>query len=352
MKLHALFFPEAASEIAPKVDQLYYFLTAVSVFFTVLIGIAILVFAVKYRRRSDDEKPEEIHGNNTLEVIWTVIPLGIALVMFFWGAKIYIEMQVAPTDAMEVLVTGKQWMWKIQHPTGQREINNLHLPVGQPVKLTMTSEDVIHSFFVPAFRTKQDAVPGRYTQTWFTPTKQGKYHLFCAEYCGTEHSRMVGWVYVVSPAEYEKWLSGGVGAESPVAAGEKLFASLGCVTCHSGATTAQGPNMTGIFGSEQEIDNGTIVVADEDYIRESILEPRAKIVKGYKGIMPTYKGMVSDSQLMQLIAYIKSIGKTADQAASEKPKPEPAPTANDQATSMPRDQNASAAPTPTTGENG
>ena len=352
MKLQVPFFPEAASEIAPKVDQLYYFLTAVSVFFTVLIAIAILVFAVKYRRRSDDETPEEIHGNNTLEVIWTVIPLGIAMVMFYWGAKVYIEMRIPPTDAMEFLVTGKQWMWKIQHPTGQREINSLHIPLGQPVKLTMTSEDVIHSFFVPAFRTKQDVVPGKYTQTWFTATKLGKYHLFCAEYCGTEHSRMVGSVFVVSPAEYEKWLSGGVGAESPVDAGEKLFASLGCVTCHGGTATAQGPSMAGVFGSEQEINNGTIVVADEEYIRESILDPRAKIVKGYKGVMPTYKGLVSDSQLMQLIAYIKSIGNTADRATSEEPELDTGPSAKNQTSPTSRDESTWAVPATTVGENG
>ncbi len=319
MKWQIPMFPEAASEIAPQVDLLYFFMIAVSLFFMAAIAIAIIWFCIRYRRRSDDEVPPHIHGSNMLEITWSVIPLLISMVMFFWGAKLFFVMRTPPADAMEVLVTGKQWMWKLQHPNGKREINELHVPIDQAVKLTMTSEDVIHSFYVPAFRVKQDAVPGKYTQLWFRPTKLGKYHLFCAEYCGTEHSRMGGWVHVMTPSDYEAWLGGQVGGtaasggsqdNSPAAQGEALFTSLGCVACHAAGSGAQGPNLVGVFGTEQPLQDDTSVLADEDYIRESILMPQAKLVKGYLPIMPTYKGMVTEPQLMQLLAYVKSLGVT------------------------------------------
>lgn len=332
-------WPEAASEIAPQVDLLYIFLIAVSVFFTIGIGIAILFFAVKYRRTSEDAVGHPVHGSTALEITWSVIPLILVMIMFFWGADIFFKIKSPPADAMEILVTGKQWMWKLQHPTGQREINNLHIPLGQPIKLTMTSEDVIHSFFVPAFRVKQDVVPGRYTQLWFTPTKTGVYHLFCAEYCGTEHSMMGGFVYVLSPGDYEAWLSGGAGAETPAEAGERLFTSLGCVTCHHGKAGAQGPNLAGVFGTPQPLDNGTTVVANEDYVRESILDPQSKIVKGFGKVMPTYAGMVTDAQLLNLIAYVKSIGGGGAAAT-----PEP------QASGDPADQSATGMPAGESGQ--
>src|SRR6185369_13291494 len=202
-------FPEQASTIAPDVDHLLYFLLAVTVFFTLLIFGAIFYFAIRYRRRSEQELPHDIHGGLALEIVWSVIPFGLTMVMFTWGASIFFRESRPPDGALQIYVVGKQWMWKVQHAEGQREINELHVPLGRSVKLTLTSEDVIHSFFVPAFRTKQDAVPGRYSTTWFKPTKAGKYHLFCAEYCGTNHSRMIGWVYVMEPQEYQTWLSGG-----------------------------------------------------------------------------------------------------------------------------------------------
>jgi cytochrome c oxidase subunit 2 len=308
-------FPEAASAIAPEVDLLYLFLIGVSVFFSVGIAVAIVWFCIKYRRRSEDEIPPHIHGNNLLEITWSVIPLLIALVMFFWGARVYFEMRSPPADAMEILVTGKQWMWKLQHPNGKREINELHLPVDQAIKITMTSEDVIHSFFIPAFRVKQDAVPGKYTQMWFTPTKIGTYHLFCAEYCGTEHSRMAGSIHVMSPSDYEAWLGGRIGGAvaggevmTPAKQGEALFGSLGCVACHNAQSNAQGPNLVGVFGTEQTLQDDTTVMADENYIRESILTPQAKLLKGFLPIMPTYQGMVTEPQLLQILAYIKSLG--------------------------------------------
>ena len=202
-------FPEQASTLAPEVDHLLYFLLAVSVFFTVLIFGAILYFAIRYRRRSNHELPPPVRTGYTLEILWTVIPFGLTMVMFTWGASVFFTASRPPNDALQIYVVGKQWMWKLQHMEGQREINELHVPVGRPVRITMTSEDVIHSFFVPAFRTKQDVVPGRYSTTWFTATKAGKYHLFCAEYCGTNHSGMIGWVYVMEPQDYQTWLSGG-----------------------------------------------------------------------------------------------------------------------------------------------
>jgi cytochrome c oxidase subunit II len=301
--------PEQASTFAGKVDALYMFLVVVSVVFTVLTAVLVIFFAIKYRRRSEDDQPEPPHADNRMEIICSAILLVLVLVMFGWGASLYFKGSQPPPNAMEILVTGKQWMWKIQHPQGKREINELHVPVGQPVRMTMTSEDVIHSFYIPAFRVKADVVPGRYTSLWFEPTKLGKYHLFCAEYCGTQHSRMGGWVYVVSQADYERWLRGAAGGAplSPVDAGAKLFTNLGCVTCHAGGPGARGPLLTGVFGAPVKLADGSEVVANEDYLRESILNSQAKVVAGFQPIMPLFKGLVSEEQLMQLIAYIKSL---------------------------------------------
>lgn len=313
-------FPERASTVAGEVDALYLFLVAVSGFFALLIAALVVVFAVKYRRRSGEERPSAIHGSLALELAWTIIPFGLAMIMFFWGAKVYLALAVPPPNAMEVFVVGKQWMWKLQHLEGKREINELHVPVGQPIKLTMTSEDVIHSFYVPAFRIKQDAIPGRYTTAWFEATKTGTYHLFCAEYCGTEHAKMIGRIVVMEPAEYEAWLSGAPStavAMAPAAkpedqqaamasAGAELFKKLGCISCHRAQAGALGPSLVGLFGHQVSLQDGSTVVADEDYIRESILNPQAKIVAGYQPIMPTFKGLVNEEQLMQLLAYIKT----------------------------------------------
>jgi cytochrome c oxidase subunit II len=216
-------FPESASAIAPQVDYLLGFLVAVSAFFTVVIFAAIVYFSIRYRRRSDRELPGVIHGSLSLEIAWSVIPFGLTMVMFVWGANIFFSESRPPDNATQIYVVGKQWMWKLQHMDGHREINELHVPVNRPVKLTMTSEDVIHSFFVPAFRVKSDVVPGRYSTMWFTPTKPGTYHLFCAEYCGTNHSRMTGTIYVMGPEEYQNWVSGGAPLGSLAEQGGKLF---------------------------------------------------------------------------------------------------------------------------------
>lgn len=302
-------FPEKASTIAGGVDNLYFFLLAVSAFFSALIFVLIFFFAIRYRRGKHDEVPKPVHGSLKLEIFWSVTPGLIALAMFVWGAAVYFRNYNPPEGAMEIFVVGKQWMWKLQHPEGQREINELHVPTGRPVKLTMASEDVIHSFYVPAFRVKQDVVPGKYTTMWFEADKPGKYHLFCAEYCGTQHSAMGGWVHVMKPVDYEKWLSGAATGETMPAAGERLFQQLGCVSCHRADAAGRGPGLQGIFGSQVLLQNGQKAVADEAYLREAILKPQAKIVAGYRTMMPTFQGQISEDGLMQIIAYLKSLGQ-------------------------------------------
>jgi len=301
-------FPEVASTIAGRVDALYFFIAAVGTFFFTLISVLVLVFAIKYRRRSEDERPAPVHGSLQLELVWTIIPLILALVMFAWGANLYVDMYSPPGNALNIYVVGKQWMWKIQHPEGNREINELHVPIGTPVKLIMTSEDVIHSFYVPAFRMKMDVLPGRYTSAWFEATKPGKYHLFCAEYCGTKHSEMIGSVYAMEPTEYQDWLSRTSASSASMAeAGEELFAQLGCPTCHASDSGARGPALAGLYGSTVNLMTGETTTADDSYIRNSIIDPTSQITQGYAPLMPTYKGQVNEEDLLKLIAYIKSL---------------------------------------------
>ena len=303
-------FPDQASAIAGKVDALYFFLIAISLFFSLLIAGLVIYFAVKYRRKSDaDPAPEPATGGTALEIVWSVIPLGIAMVIFGWGSSLFFTINHPPDDALEIYVVAKQWMWKAQHMDGQREINELHVPLGRAVRLKMTSEDVIHSFYVPVFRVKQDVLPGRYTQIWFQPNRPGKYHLFCAEYCGAKHSGMIGWVYVMEPAAYQAWLSGGAGEGTLASRGDKLFHDLACTNCHKTDGSGRGPSLENVFGTTVEFESGPKAVVDDDYLRESILKPQARIVKGYQPIMPTFQGLVTEDQLLQLIEYIKSIGK-------------------------------------------
>ena len=301
------FVPERASSVAGEVDALFLFILVVTGIFAAGVWIALLYFAIRYRRRSPDDRPPEIHGSLVLELTWTIVPLVLMSVMFVWGAKVFFHLNRPPDDAMTVSVVGKRWMWKLQQPTGQREINELHVPRGRAVKLIITSEDTIHSFFVPAFRIKKDAVPGRYNMAWFRATKTGSYHLFCSEYCGTEHSRMTGRIVVMEPDEYETWLAGGPAPESPVAAGEKLFTELNCITCHRPDSAGRGPVLQGIFGRPVKLASGETVVADEAYVRESITSPAAKVVAGYQPVMPTYQGQVSEEQLIALVAFIQSL---------------------------------------------
>ncbi len=295
-----------------------YFLIAVSLFFSLLIAALVIYFAVKYRRRSAEDRPKAVHGSIVLELVWTIIPLGIALVIFAWGASIYFEQRRPPDASMDIYVVGKQWMWKFQHPSGKREINELHIPVGRPVKLTMATEDVIHSFFVPAFRVKYDVVPGKYRTMWFQATKPGKYKLFCAEYCGTKHAGMTGFIVAMEDDDFQTWLSGGPQL-SVVASGEKLFQELGCVTCHQQQAIGRGPSLHGVFGKSVAMQDGQTIEVDENYLRESIVHPAAKLVSGYQAIMPTYEGLITEEGLMQIIVYIKSLKAPTQEVSSKQP---------------------------------
>ncbi|MFZ0731670.1 MAG: cytochrome c oxidase subunit II [Candidatus Sulfotelmatobacter sp.] len=306
-------WPQRASAMAANVDALFIFLVIVSGLMTLLIFTAVIYFAARYRHRRG-VPAEQIEGSTPLEVTWSIIPLVVFMVIFAWGALVYFKSRTPPRDATEVYVVAKQWMWKIEHAEGQREINELHVPVGRDVKLIMTSQDVIHSFFVPAFRMKQDVLPGRYTVAWFRATKPGTYHLFCSQYCGTQHSGMIGSVIVMEPAQYEAWMSGG--STGPLSAtGEKLFAELGCSTCHRTDTQGRGPNLQGVFGKPVLLQDGRTVTADENYIRESILDPGAKVVNGFKPVMPTFQGLVSEEQLNALVAYVKSLSPAGQSPA-------------------------------------
>lgn len=305
-------FPERASTVSHQTDALYIFLCSITAFFTLLIFALIVGFCIKYRRRSATP-PAPLHTDLRLELVWTAIPLIISLFIFFWGARVFFYIYRPPSDSLDVHVIGKQWMWKIQHPSGRREINELHVPIGQPVRLLLASQDVIHSFYVPAFRVKQDAVPGRYAVIWFQPDKIGEFHLFCAEYCGTQHSKMIGRVVVMDQMKYQEWLAGTPDEESPAQAGAKLFNSLGCIKCHG----EKAPTMAGLFGSRQRMIDGSIIEANEQYLRESILDSTARVVSGYAPIMPSFRGQISEEQLMQLIAYIKSLRDPASLKKSD-----------------------------------
>ena len=311
------FFPEAASAQAGQVDAVFFFMVAVTAFFSVLIAALVVIFAIKYKRKHDDEIGEPNHGSLALELLWTVIPFCITMVMFGWGAKVFFDLTRPPVGATEIYIVGKQWMWKAQHMEGMREINELHVPIGRPVKLIMGSEDVIHSFYIPAFRVKADVIPGRYNTMWFEATKPGTYHLFCAEYCGTKHSGMIGSIIAMEPAAFEAWMGGGKAEDSPVAAGAKLFQDLACITCHRSGAQGRGPILTNVFGHAVELQGGAKVVADEAYIRESILNPQAKVVNGFQPVMPTFQGLVTEEQLLQLIAYVRSLSQPGAAPAAE-----------------------------------
>jgi cytochrome c oxidase subunit 2 len=304
-------FPEQASSLASQLDELYFFELAVAGFFTGLICLIIVSLAVVYRQRSRADRSNPPVTGGLMEVIWIVVPLLLGMVMFGWGMRLFFRQYQPPGDALDIAVVGKQWMWELQHPEGRSEINELHIPLGRPIKLTMISHDVIHSFYVPAFRVKQDVLPGRYTTMWFEPSKIGRYHLFCAEYCGTNHSTMRGSVTVMEPADFQSWLSlGGVGP-SMAEEGERLFVQHHCAGCHRGSQTVHAPRLEGVFGRPVPILEGKevrFVAADAAYIRDSILMPKAQIVAGYEPVMPSYKDQISEPDLLKIIAYIKSIG--------------------------------------------
>jgi cytochrome c oxidase subunit 2 len=302
-------FPVQASSMAGEVDALLFFLLAVSTVMTVGIALAIVFLAFKYRRGSKASRQKSGGNSAVLETAWIGIPFVLSMGMFVWGASVYFRLFDMPADAMEVHVVGKQWMWKFQHPDGRREINELHVPLGQPVRLNMISQDVIHSMYVPAFRVKHDVLPGRYTSLWFEATRTGAYHLFCAEYCGTQHSLMKGRVVVLEPTEYQAWLAGTKPGQTPVEAGAMLFEELRCATCHRAAGTERPrcPPLENLFGAEVELADNSRVTADEAYLRESVLRPNAKIVKGYTAAMPPFEGQIGEEGMNDLVAYLKSL---------------------------------------------
>ncbi len=308
---NAPLFPERASAIARQVDHLFLFALGGAAFFSILIAVLIFYLGIRYRRRSPSEvgRPPAEHSRSTtiLEATWSLVPLGLLTILFVWGARLYFVIARPPANASALQVIGKQWMWKIQHPEGNREINELHVPVGRPIRLTLTSEDVIHSFFLPEFRIKTDVLPGRYSTLWFEADRIGTYHLFCAQYCGAEHSRMTGKVVVMEPHDYQSWLAGEKRGRPPADSGAALFVSKACVTCHRPDTAARAPVLTGLFGRKVALQDGRSIVADEGYIRESILNPQAKIVAGYQPIMPTFQGQVGEEELLQLIDYVKTL---------------------------------------------
>lgn len=327
--------PDSASTLSWKVDAIYFYLSGITLFFSLLISAVLIFFVIRYRRRTPYEIPRPVAGSHKLETLWTIVPFIIAMTIFGWSAKVYFQQYNPPANAVEVYVVGKQWMWKLQHATGQREINQLHVPVGRKIKLIMTSEDAIHDFFVPAFRTKMDVLPGKYTSLWFEPTTPGTYHLFCAEYCGMNHSGMIGSIIVMEPREFDNWLSGNTGNATPAAAGQQLFQTLGCASCHgANGEGGRGPTLAGVFGKRTQLQTGDTVSVDEGYVRESIINPQAKLVAGFGPIMPTFQGQISEDQLLQLIAFIKSLpagGQTPAPAAAASPanaRPAASPSQN------------------------
>jgi len=303
-------FPPSASSLSSETDHLYFFLLGLSGFIIVLVFLPLSWFLLKYRRGRQANRKQLDLPTNSIEVTWTVVPTLITLGIFAAGASVYFKEEVPPQSYMDVNVVGKQWMWKIEHQEGNREINELHVPVNQAIKLTMASEDVIHSFYVPAFRIKQDVVPGRFATEWFQPVKVGKYRFYCSEYCGMDHAKMEGFIYVMEPDKYKQWLRLGGPREPLALSGEHLFRSLGCSGCHGAKTIVHAPPMEGLYGSSVALADGTRTEADDKYLRDSILLPASQVVAGYQPVMPTYQGHLREEDLMQLIAYIKSLAQS------------------------------------------
>src|SRR5687768_8491648 len=299
--------PDQASTMAADVDRLYWFIVGVTAFFAILVCVLVVYFAVRYRTQDPLKVGSPITGSIPLELAWSVIPFLISVVIFAWAAQVFFDLSRPPDQTLEIYATGKRWMWKFQHLDGKAEINELHVPLGRPVKVTFTSEDVLHSLFFPSFRVKADAIPGRYSTVWFNATKTGEWHIFCAEYCGTRHSGMIGTVTVMEPAAYQAWLSGAGGGGTLASRGERLFSELACNTCHLGDGSGRGPSLFNKFGTQEQLANGSVVNVDESYVRESILTPQMKVVAGYQPVMPTFQGLLNEESVMALIEYVKSL---------------------------------------------
>lgn len=316
--------PPQASTLAPAVDRLYLFLVAVSTVIVGIVVVLVLTYIIRYRHTVNADRRQPSLQNLPLE--WGRIgTLAVVfLVIFFWGAGLYFRINSPPADAKVIYMIGKQWMWQVQHAEGVREIDTLHVPVGQPIKLVMTSQDVIHSVFIPAFRAKQDVLPGRYTALWFEATQPGEYHLFCAEYCGTHHASMVGKVVAMAPAAFASWLAqrGPEGARRTLAtAGRAQFQRLGCMGCHGPQSAIRAPNLAGIYGKPQPLRTGEFVIADEDYLRESIYFPERKVVAGYEPVMPSFQGQISEAEMIEIIAYLKSLANRTSYDLPEEIRP-------------------------------
>jgi cytochrome c oxidase subunit 2 len=322
-------FPDQASTFARALDALGTFQGIVTVVMSGLIALLIIFFAIKYRRRAEDEvPPKKIEGALGLELFWAITPFLVMMLMFFWGLHLFLDWSSPPDDAMEAFVVGRQWMWHLQHTGGQREINRLHVPLGKPVKLTMISQDVIHSFFVPDFRVHMDVLPGRYTTIWFQPTQIGRFNLFCSQYCGTDHSVMIGEVVVMDEKDFTAWLRSNAN-DSMADKGRKLFQKLQCVTCHSADAHARAPVLEDLYNQWVTLQDGSRVLADRAYLRESIVRPDAKIVAGYQPIMPSFQGLVNEEELQQLIAFLQSLrrGQTPPRVNTSEPPAVPLPPA-------------------------
>ena len=303
------FWPERAGDYAGTVDFLFISLLVIAFLTAGLVIFLLILFAAKYRHSSNAPRDEPTTKTWRWEVGWTTVSLLVFVGLAVWGASLYLKLYNPPPGALQIFIVGKQWMWKAQHPGGQREINELHVPAGEDVRLVMGSEDVIHSFFIPALRIKHDVVPGRYETMWFRADRVGRYHLFCAEYCGTDHSRMGGWLTVMNPRDYSKWLRDEGGEQTLAAQGQQLFRRYGCSGCHEPGGTVRAPHLEGVFGSPVPLSDGNVVVADERYVRDSILNPKAQVAAGYQPVMPTFAGQVSEDDLAKLVAYIQSIGR-------------------------------------------
>ncbi len=327
--------PERASSMAAQTDYLFYALCGLTLVMLAVVFVPLFFFLYHYRSGNPADRTPNNFQTWKIELVWSVIPLGIVMGVFFWSAGLYVRLKTPPPDAdtLQINVIGKQWMWNLQHPEGKRELNELHVPLGRTVRLMMTSQDVIHDFYVPAFRTKQDVVPGRYTEQWFKATKTGSFHLFCSKLCGMGHAEMVGYVTVLTPSDYAHWLNAGTPQTSLVASGEHLYRSLGCSGCHGEHALVRAPSLAGLYGHPVPLDTGEIVTADDRYIHDSIVLPQRQIVASYAAVMPSYQGQISEEEIFQLVQYIKSLaGETPDEylrqnaSAPAAPPPPASPT--------------------------
>ena len=306
---HALeFWPTAASASAVEADHLILSFTVLTLFLTAPIFISFTYFAIRYRRGVKADRRHDEVRSSAIEMTWMIGPFVLTLFFFAWGAQLFMHHKTLPAGGLQIDAIGRQWMWKFQHPGGQSEIDDLHVPVGQDVIMHMISQDVIHAFYLPALRIQMDVLPDRYTNLWFKADKVGSYHLLCSEYCGTDHSVMGGTITVMEPADYQRWLGASGSDMSLASAGEELFQSYGCSGCHQGQSTVRAPSLVGLYGKPVPMEDGRTVVADDSYIRDKILNPNDNLVAGYKQVMPAFKGVIAEDDLLRLVAYIKSTG--------------------------------------------